>query len=193
MSVMTLTRAGRADRPMTVEDLDLLPDDGNRYEIDDGVLVVSPAPSISHQVVLQRLAVLLDRSCPPEFMVVPGPGVEMSRVQYRIPDLVVVRADAVEFTDKSILRPPELAIEVASPSTALYDRNRKKDVYAGFGIPSYWIVTPSAEAPRIVAFELANGAYEQVADVSGKESCKVRRPYPVEIVPADLVAGPWRR
>src|SRR5215469_2850862 len=142
------------DRPLTVDDLYLLPDDGNRYELDDGVLVVSPAPALKHQLVVQRLGVALDAACPPGFQVLPGPGVEMSRTQYREPDLVVVRFSDIRFDDKTVTKPPALAIEVASPSTALYDMNRKKAVYAGFGIDSYWIVKPDLAKPSITAFEL---------------------------------------
>ena len=117
----------------------------------------------------------------------------MTKYQYRIPDLVVVRNDSVGFEDKSVTRPPVLAIEIASPSTAIYDRNRKKDVYAGFGIASYWIVTPSLDKPAVTAFEHRRGRYTQVADVTGDEVFSTTRPFPVEIVPADLVAGPWQR
>jgi Uma2 family endonuclease len=193
MSVMTAAGTGLpTDRPLTVEDLDLLPDDGNKYELDDGVLVVSPAPALNHQFVLARLTVLLDAARPAEFLVLPGPGVEMTKYQYRIPDLVVVRVDSVGFEDKSVTRPPVLAIEIASPSTAIYDRNRKKDVYAGFGIASYWIVTPSLDKPRLVAHELRRGSYRQVADVCGDQVFPATRPFRVEVVPAELVAGPWQ-
>jgi Uma2 family endonuclease len=178
---------------MTVDDLDLLPDDGCKYELDDGVLVVSPAPALIHQHVLQRLSEVLGPARPPEFMVFPGPGVEMTKYQYRIPDMVVVRTDSVGIEDKSVTRPPALAIEVASPSTAIYDRNRKKDVYAGFGIASYWIVTPSPDKPRLIAYELERGGYREIADVSGDEAFEASRPFPVRIVPSELVAGPWQR
>ena len=194
MSVMTAAGTGLpTDRPLTVEDLDLLPDDGYRYELDDGVLVVTPPPAISHQYVLQRLSEELGKACPRDFLVLPGPGVEMSKYQYRIPDLVVVRVGTVRFEDKSVTAPPVLAVEIASPSTAISDRSRKKDVYAGFGIPAYWIVTPSLDKPRLVAFELRRGGYQEVADVSGEEAFAATRPFPVEIVPAELVAGAWRR
>src|SRR5713101_141857 len=84
MSVMTASRTELpGDRPLTVADLDLLPDDGNRYELDDGVLVMSPAPAVRHQLVLQRLSETLGAACPSEFLVLPGPGVEMSAIQYR--------------------------------------------------------------------------------------------------------------
>jgi Uma2 family endonuclease len=176
------------DRPLTVEDLELLPDDGNRYELDDGVLVVSPAPAISHQVVVSRLTFLLMGQAPAGVEVIAGPGVEMSRVQYRIPDLIVARVADFDLAAKSVTRAPEIAIEVASPSTALYDRNRKKTVYAEFGIPRYWIVAPSLEQPSLTAFALRGGVYEELARVVGDEVFRTDDPFPIEIIPAQLVA-----
>lgn len=180
------------DRPLTIDDLDLLPDDGNKYELDDGLLVVSPAPALIHQLVVQRLAVALDTASPQTLQVLPGPGVEMSRTQYRIPDLVVVQFSDIHFADKTVTKPPVLAIEVASPSTILYDRNRKKDVYAGFGIQSYWIVKPDLKNPSLTAFELNRGTYRVVAEVTGDETFRTTQPFACEIVPASLVAGPWQ-
>ncbi len=196
MSVMTATVAGLDlpdDRPLTVADLDLTPEDGRKYELDDGVLVVSPAPVIRHQLVVQRLSELLGAACQPGFLLLPGPGVEISPIQYRIPDLVVVRANAISLDDANVTRPPVLAIEVASPSTAAYDRGRKRHVYAEFGIASYWVVTPSIDEPRLAAFELRRGAYRQVAEVSADEAFRTQRPFPVEVVPSALVSGPWQQ
>lgn len=71
-----------------------------------------------------------------------------------------------------------LAVEVASPRTWLYDRNRKKDVYEQFGIVSYWIVEPDRDKPELTAFQLRDGRYEQVAQVAGTSrfwpSCRSR-------------------
>jgi hypothetical protein len=53
-------------------------------------------------------------------------------------------------------------------------------------------VTPSLDKPRLVAHELRRGSYRQVADISGDEAFTATRPFPVEIVPSALVAGPWQ-
>ncbi|HUA41502.1 MAG TPA: Uma2 family endonuclease [Streptosporangiaceae bacterium] len=182
-----------ADRPLTVADLDLTPDDGCRYELDDGVLVVSPAPMTIHQRVLHRLEVLLDAACPREFELLPGPGIAMSEIQYRSPDLVVVRADTVGVADKNLTRPPELVVEIASPSTAHYDRGRKKIVYAEYGIPGYWIVVPDPDQPLLTAYRLSRGRYTEVGRAAGGQRFAATSPFPVEIVPETLVTGRWRR
>jgi Uma2 family endonuclease len=180
------------DRPLTVADLDLTPDDGRRYELDDGVLVVSPAPMAIHQRVLHRLEFMLETACPPEFELLPGPGVEVDEINYRIPDLVVVRSESIAITDRNVTRPPELVVEIASPSTAHYDRNRKKTVYAEFGIPAYWIVVPDPAKPSITAYGLTGDAYTEVGQAAGEQPFVATTPFPVEIVPAALVAGNWR-
>jgi Uma2 family endonuclease len=182
-----------ADRPLTVADLDLTPDDGCRYELDDGVLVVSPAPVTIHQRVLHRLEVLLEAACPPEFEVLPGPGVEMSEIQYRIPDLVVVRSASIGVADKNVTRPPELVVEIASPSTASYDRGRKKTIYAQFGIPAYWIVVPDPDQPSLIAYALTRDTYSEAGRAAGEQRFAAATPFPVEIVPAALVTARWRR
>ena len=113
---------------------------------------------------------------------------------HEVPDLVVVRAASISITDRNVTRPPELAVEIASPSTAAYDRNRKKAVYAEFAIPAYWIVVPDPDLPSITAFGLtADGVDVEVGTAVGAQLFTADLPFPVEVVPAELVAGPWRR
>ena len=173
------------DRMLTVEDMENMPDDEFRYELDDGVLIVSPAPSPMHQLAVTRLAVVLSAACPAGLFVLAGVGVNITRFQHRVPDVAVVRADAFDAFFQET--PPELAVEVASPRTRLYDRNRKKDVYQGFGIPVYWIVDPDRDRPALTVFELRTGAYEQTAQVTGDQAYHAEIPFPVTIVPSELV------
>ena len=177
------------DRLVTVEDLQDMPEDEFRYELDDGMLIVSPAPSPRHQLVVSRLTVMLFVACPDDLAVLGGAGVNINKFQHRVPDVVVVRADWLDSYYGET--PPLLAVEVASPRTRLYDRNRKKDVYEGFGIPAYWIVEPERDNPRLIAFELRDGKYATVADVAADEQFRAELPFPVTIRPATLVrTGP---
>jgi Uma2 family endonuclease len=173
------------DRMLTVEDMEYMPDDEFRYELDDGVLIVSPAPSTLHQLVVTRLSVILSAACPAEYVVLAGVGVNISKFQHRVPDVAVVPADSLQTVFQEV--PPELVVEVASPRTRLYDRNRKKDVYQGFGIPAYWIVEPDRDRPELTVFEPRSGAYEQVGHVTGHEEYRAVTPFPVTIVPSKLV------
>ena len=176
-----------AGQLFTVDDLERMPDDGRRYELIDGVLVVSPAPRIPHQLVLAELIVLLHAACPPGLFAVPGPGVRMSDDTELIPDLVVIPRD--QLTGRRVTRPPLLAVEIQSGSTALFDLNTKKAVYERFSIGSYWVVILDADQPELIAFELREGHYQQVAHVTDAHPFRAERPFPVEVVPARLVAG----
>jgi Uma2 family endonuclease len=78
MSVVTLTDAWpKPGEPFTVSDLDRMPDDGHRYELLDGSLIVSPAPGPPHQRVAAVLAVLLELACPEELVVFPNVDVRI--------------------------------------------------------------------------------------------------------------------
>jgi len=192
---MIATGAGLpADRPLTVDDLDFLPDDGSRYELDDGVLVVSPAPANIHQLVVSRLQVLLSAACPDEFLVVSGNGVAMTRTQYRIPDLVVVRVQRFDLAAKSVDSPPESSrsrwphrAQRCTTATA------RRACTQSSGLPGYWIVTPDPGKPALTAYELRAGEYRLVAEASGDEVFRAQLPFSADIVPAALVASPTRR
>ena len=66
--------------PFTVAELDRMPSDGHRYELVDGVLVVSPRPTTVHQAVAGRLHGVLSAVCPEEYLVVPEPAVQLDPV-----------------------------------------------------------------------------------------------------------------
>jgi Uma2 family endonuclease len=187
MSAVSIAEWPAAGRPFTVDELDRMPDDGRRYELLDGVLVVSPRPSTVHQLVAGRLLVTLSAVCPDGLYVLPEPAVQLSDQTEFDPDIVVVRHEHVG--GAKVTQPPLLAVEVRSPSTALFDLNRKKSAYEAFGVASYWVVVPDPVRPQLVVFELRDGTYEEAARVSGDEALHLQRPFPVEVVPAHLVAG----
>ena len=186
MSVVTIAEAWpAAGRPFTVAELDRMPDDGRRYELLDGVLIVSPRPTTIHQVVAGRLYGVLSSVCPEDLCVVPEPAVELGPQIEFDPDLVVVRMDQVggaKFTE-----PPLLVVEIRSPSTALVDLNRKKAAYERFGVASYWIVNPDPPQPELTVFELLEGRYALVATTSVRFAAD--RPFAVRIDPAHLTDG----
>ena len=61
-------------------------------------------------------------------------------------------------------------------------------MYERFGIESYWIVIPEARQPELIAFQLRDGHFEQVAHVTGEQVFRAERPFPIELAPASLVA-----
>ena len=96
MSAVTIDEAWPGfGSAFTVAELDRMPDDGHRYELFDGVLVVSPRPTTIHQLVMMRLASNLDRVCPADLCVVPEPTVQLDPRTEFDPDLVVVPSDEV--------------------------------------------------------------------------------------------------
>jgi Uma2 family endonuclease len=177
-------------RLLTVDDLACLPPgDDRRYELDDGMLIASPAPLNIHQLVVTRLTLILAAACPDHLAVLAGVGINITRFQHRVPDVAVVSANS--FDVDHVEHPPALVVEVSSQSTRLYDRNRKKDVYEGFGIPAYWIIEPEPSRPRLVALELRDGHYQTAADVVGSDEFRATLPFGVAFRPAVLIrTGP---
>jgi Uma2 family endonuclease len=176
-------------RPFTVADLEHTPDDGRRYELIDGVLIVSAAPSRLHQRAVLELAVLLRTACPAQYEVLIAPfGIVFGDSTELQPDVLVARRS--DLTDRNLPAPPVLAVEVFSPSTRIIDSHVKRERFEREGTPAFWVVDPVArpEEARLVAWELAeDGKYRQVGDAIGDGEYKAALPYPVVIRPADLV------
>jgi Uma2 family endonuclease len=177
--------------PFTVDDLEAMPEDGRRYELVDGTLIVSPAPNFAHQEVAGALYVALRQVCPKDLRVVIAPFEWRRSDDTSLqPDVLVARREdlfAVEDT-KYLLKPPLLAVEVQSPSTRRYDRLTKLSVYQDGGVGSYWLIDPNPHDPSITVLDLKDDCYAEVARLTGDERLTVERPFQVELCPADLVA-----
>lgn len=178
----------------TVDDLAALPDDGFRYELVDGVLLVSAAPVPDHQRAARGIFRLLDRAC-----LASGDDVEVffapldfqpTRRRSLEPDVLVVRTEDVGA--KNVTRPLLLAVEVLSPGTRAVDLTLKRHVYEESGVRSYWLVDPAA--PSVTVLELgADGRYREVGRVEGDRPTTVDVPFPVTVVPSALLARDPRR
>jgi len=180
-TVTTLPRS----RPLRVADLAVLPDDGHRYELLDGSLLVTPSPSWGHQSVVVRLCRLLDDARPPGLMVLVAPfDVVLSDDTVLQPDVLVARRNDLVAHGHSA--PPLLAVEVLSPSTRRIDQLLKPARYAASGIASYWIVDQAG--PSLVAYELdSDGTYQETATVRGDELFSTEEPFTITFTPSDLV------
>ena len=149
-------------RQVGYTDLVNMPDDGRRYEIHGGELVVVPSPLPIHQIAVLRIATRLDdygRQSGGTALVAPLDIVfdEHDVVQ---PDVVFFRAERRHLVQpRAVTRAaPDIAVEVLSPSTAAVDRGRKMGLFARYGVPEYWIADPFRL--RFEAHVLAAGAYE---------------------------------
>ena len=159
----------------TYRDYEALPNDRRRYEIHDGELCVTPAPSFEHQIILSNLLRVLFRHVPDVApgLVLPAPTDvilsdrpdETTIVQ---PDILYIAPDRVALTSRrGVEGGPTLAVEILSPSTRTIDRVTKRGLYARYGVPCLWLVDPDAHA--IEAFVLRGEGYVLAASAVGAE------------------------
>jgi Uma2 family endonuclease len=99
------------------------------------------------------------------------------------PDLLV--ADRSQFTVKELPGPPLLAVEVLSPSTRRIDLLLKRDRLQAAGVQSYWLADP--DDCSVTVLELRDGVYAEVARAAAQQAIEVTSPFPLRIVPADLL------
>lgn len=157
-------------RKLDYSDYARIPPDGKRYELLDGELYVTPAPSPLHQRVSRRLQRQLEDhfharglgevfNAPIDLILTPQDVVQ--------PDLVVV-TDQDQISQRGIEGPPALVVEVLSPTTRDHDRTVKARRYAALGVRHYWVVDP--EASRLECYRRETDAYVLVAQGQGDQS-----------------------
>jgi Uma2 family endonuclease len=136
-----------ADRPWTIEDLDSMPNDGQRYELLQGELIVSPSPERAHQRLVKWLMVRLEIAAEAAHSgeAVVGPmDVRLSPNNLVEPDLFYLREEQVDrFNVNYVEGAPAFVIEIVSPSSGTYDRVRKAVLYRDAGVEEYWVVEPN--------------------------------------------------
>jgi Uma2 family endonuclease len=141
---------------MTLDEWDALPEDNSaHYELQEGVLVVSPKPARRHQRALVQLASQMDRQLPPEWEVLPDFEVVAQAdgpATVRAPDLVMVRMEGPE--KRVMAGEVLLAVEIISPGSRKTDTRMKPFEYAEAGIPHYWVIDLDPPAPSITVYGL---------------------------------------
>ena len=147
--------------PMTIREYRLHPEDGRRWEIVRGEFVMTPAPSTRHQKVSRKLQyelmTQLEKPGLAEVLNAPVDVVfdELNVVQ---PDLVIVAsARSSIIKEPAVEGPPDVLVEILSPSSVDRDRHLKRRLYAHFGVREYWIVDPVRGF--LEAYRLESGDY----------------------------------
>ena len=138
----------------TIADLHALPDDGRRWELIDGSLILSPSATLNHNNIARWIAQILEDSCPDDGLVV---GTDQSATidnhNEPRPDVVIAPARFWEQSPFPIAG-TRLVVEGISPTSVLRDTETKRALYARAGVPAYWIVVPDAQEPTISLAEL---------------------------------------
>ena len=161
---------------LTYRDYEALPADGRRYEIHDGELSVTRAPSFDHHLILMNLLRILIQHVPsvapglllaaPLDVILADEAAETTIVQ---PDILYIAPDRIARASRRGLEGgPTLAVEILSPSTRTIDRVTKRALYARYDVPHLWLVEPDARA--IEAFTLEGGRYVLAASAAGGDA-----------------------
>ena len=159
----------------TLADLDATPDDGQRYELIDGEIVVAAAPNWKHQRVSRAIFMLLDA-----WVEQRGLGaVQYAPFDVVLDEFTVVEPDIVFISTAKIANVrgkyygvPDLAVEIVSPTNASHDTVTKMFHYARAGIPEYWLVDPGAQT--FLVLSLTDRIYAPVTPgVDGRLASKV--------------------
>jgi Uma2 family endonuclease len=178
----------------TVTQLRELPEDEfHRYEIDDGVLIVSPRPAFSHQRAAKQLIRLIDDAIEASGAKVESAPEVDTIIEERddwlkVPDIIVVDQDAADCDPQSIEASDiVLAVEISGTrQSSKRDFSEKLDAYANAGIEHYWILELHPK-PKLTVFHLEGEAYEMVE--ASSDPVHLDRPFPIDVDPGRLTAS----
>lgn len=136
---------------MTADGFLALGETPDRYELIDGVVVMSPSPTPRHQVValLVGAELLASSRAVPGAIVVPDVDLLLgSRGVYR-PDLMVYGPGRFTRLPERLTDAPDLVVEITSPGSKSFDLITKRDDYEAFGVGEYWVIDPETLGVRV--------------------------------------------
>lgn len=143
------------------------PDDGNRYEVLDGEVLVTPAPTPGHQHVGAKLFMALWQYVDRHALGIVLWDVDLlfASGHFLRPDMVFVPKEARSgITDRGVEAIPRLVVEIVSPSSSSIDRVKKPRRYADFGVPEYWVVDPATDSVCVYRLNDGMGAIDEFRD-----------------------------
>jgi Uma2 family endonuclease len=157
-----MVETGHSTAKLTYADYVRFPNDGLRHEIIDGEHYVTPSPATRHQRIVRNLLHLiqsyLDAHPIGEIFCAPFDAL-LSEFDIVVPDLLYLSNERAGFlTSKNLQGPPDLVIEILSPSTKYRDLRLKRDLYERVGVREYWIVDPDREVVKI--YRHRDGSFE---------------------------------
>lgn len=155
------------------DDYFALPDSNHIVELSEGVLIMPPPPTDFHQGVNGKFYIYLDRFVSQQKLgivrIAPLP-VRLWEGKIREPDVLFLANEHKERRGEQFYGPPDLVMEVISPSTRKTDRRDKYQEYAQAGVSEYWLIDPRAKTVEV--YFLEEGVYVSVGSYRVGEDAK---------------------
>jgi Uma2 family endonuclease len=156
---------------LTYDDLEAIPQEreGDRHELIDGELIVTPSPIPIHQIISSNIAFVLERIVREQRLgrVFTAPiDIRFTPDNVLIPDIIFIARDRLHVVGpKTVDAPPDIVVEILSPGTRQRDLSVKRDLYAQFGVREYWVVDPRART--VAVYERVGNGYRSVPLTKG--------------------------
>ena len=174
----------------TTADLHALPDDGRRWELIDGSLIVSPSATIDHNAIAGWIALSVEDSAPDGFVVGTDQSATIDDHNEPRPDVIIAPADYLQQTPFPI-DGAQLVVEVVSPTSVLRDTEIKRALHARAGVLAYWIIVPDTTKPSISLAELVldePGGQYRFATHYTTDVFETAIPWPIRVDLPQLIA-----
>lgn len=149
-------------------------EDEKRYEIYEGELVMVPAPNTGHQKISWEIEFIMGKFVKENNLgtILDAPtDVVLAEDVVLQPDILFISKEREDIIKPpAVMGPPDLVVEIASPSTSFYDTVKKRDLYQRFGVREFWLVFPEEKAIEVMT--LKEGVYVEFASAKGSGKVK---------------------
>ena len=152
----------------------LLMEDEKRYEIYEGELIMVPASATKHQKISWKIEFIMGKFVKENNLgtILDAPtDVVLAEDVIVQPDILFIskeRGDIIK--PQAVMGPPDLVVEIASPSTSFYDTVKKRDIYQRYGVKEFWLVFPEEKAIEVMTLD--EGIYREFASAKGSGKVK---------------------